>query len=71
MFSFARPGARPQPFAMHAHSHIDRRSLEMDRVVARRIQENPQLLAKVRETLRRWIATAGPAERTEILLRHK
>jgi hypothetical protein len=56
---------------MHAHSHIDRRSLEMDRVVARRSRENPQLLAKVRETLRRWIATASPAERTEILLRHK
>lgn len=52
---------------MHAHSHIDRRSLEMDRVVARRIQENPQLLAKVRETLRRWIATASPAVRPTLL----
>jgi len=67
MFSFARPGTRRQPFAMHAHSHIDRRSLEMDRVVARRIQENPQLLAKVRETLRRWIATASPAVRPTLL----
>ncbi len=52
---------------MNAHSHIDRRSLEMDRVVAKRIREKPELLAKVRETLRRWLDTSSPAVRPALL----
>jgi len=46
---------------MHCHEAIDRRSLEMDRIIARRLDEQPHLLEKARTTLNRWLDGADPS----------
>ncbi len=48
---------------MQCHEAIDRRSLEMDREIARLLGEHPEFVDKARSTLKRWLNTADPAVR--------
>jgi len=41
---------------MRTHDWIDRRSLAMDRLVAARVRERPDLVNRARATLDRWTA---------------
>ncbi|MGQ0445692.1 MAG: hypothetical protein ACT4O2_11355 [Beijerinckiaceae bacterium] len=41
------------------HSRVDERSLAMHRLVAKKVQADPDLLEKARENLRRWRKAEG------------
>jgi hypothetical protein len=43
----------------HAHSEIDRRSLEHDRATAAALRRHPELVEVARANLERWISQAG------------
>ena len=43
----------------HGHPHLDRRSLEMARIVVQRIDADPALHGIARENLERWRRHAG------------
>lgn len=49
------------------HDVIDRRSLAMAEVIARRISENPRLLDVARANLKRWLATCSPGSKPALL----
>jgi hypothetical protein len=42
---------------MNPHSAIDARSLDMDRLIARRLRENPAVLDKARSVLAKWMTS--------------
>jgi len=46
---------------MRSHEWIDRRSLALDRLIADKIEAQPDLLKRAVETLERWIAQRHPA----------
>ena len=48
---------------MNPHSAIDARSLEMDRLIARRLREDPAVLDKARSVLARWTASCDDSVR--------
>lgn len=52
---------------MPSHSTLDQRALEMDRLIAKRVQENPDLLTKARKNIARWLLTSSPAVRPVLL----
>lgn len=49
------------------HEEIDRRSLAMARVIARRLREKPELLSTARGNLVRWIASGSPGSRPALI----
>jgi len=59
------PAARfqQQTTPMNPHSAIDARSLEMDRLIARRLRENPAVLDKARSVLAKWMASGDASVR--------
>jgi hypothetical protein len=48
---------------MNPHSVIDARSLEMDRLIAQRLRENPAVLDKARSVLARWMSSCDASVR--------
>jgi hypothetical protein len=48
---------------MKSHRLIDERSLAFGRAIAARLAENPELTARARETLTRWLTTCSPGAR--------
>ncbi len=52
---------------MKTHQAIDRRSLALAQAVARRLGDDPALIAKARATIRRWLADASPRVRPVLL----
>lgn len=46
---------------MDSHREIDRRSLELHRLVARKIEREPALLQQARDNLQRWRGLVAPA----------
>ena len=48
---------------MNPHSAIDARSLEMDRLIARRLRENPAVLEKARGVLAKWMMSCDASVR--------
>ena len=49
--------------AMNPHSAIDARSLEMDRLIAQRLRENPAVLDKARGVLAKWMTSCDASVR--------
>jgi hypothetical protein len=49
------------------HSLIDQRSLELDRVVIRRLREDPALVDMAKGTLRRWLSNCSINVRPDLL----
>jgi hypothetical protein len=49
------------------HSSIDQRSLDLDRIVIRRLQENPSLVNTAQATLQRWLSTSSDNVRPDLL----
>jgi hypothetical protein len=47
------------------HSHIDARSLEMHRAIARKIRRAPELIKRGDQTLQRWLAQSQESERAQ------
>lgn len=45
------------------HAAADRRALEMDRIIAEKVRENPQLVCRARATLQRWMESASAKSR--------
>jgi len=48
---------------MNSHTAIDARSLEMDRLIANRLSENPAVLDKARGVLANWMASCDASVR--------
>lgn len=48
---------------MNPHSAIDARSLEMDRLIAERLREDPSVLAKGRQVLEKWLGSCDASVR--------
>jgi len=48
---------------MNPHSAIDARSLEMDRLIAQRLRENPAVLDKARSVLAKWMTSCDASVR--------
>jgi hypothetical protein len=48
---------------MNPHSAIDARSLEMDRLIARRLRENPAVLDQARKVLENWLGSCDASVR--------
>jgi hypothetical protein len=48
---------------MNPHSAIDARSLEMDRLIAKRLRENPAVLDKARDVLAKWMTSCDASVR--------
>jgi hypothetical protein len=48
---------------MNSHTAIDARSLEMDRLIAKRLRENPAVLDKARGVLANWLASCDASVR--------
>jgi hypothetical protein len=48
---------------MNPHSAIDARSLEMDRLFAQRLRENPAVLDKARSVLAKWMMSCDASVR--------
>jgi hypothetical protein len=44
------------------HERLDRRSLELHRRIARKIQESPELIEIARDNLERWSAASGRSQ---------
>lgn len=43
------------------HDVLDRRSLDLHRLIVQRVRERPELMAKVRANLRRWADIVAPS----------
>jgi len=43
-----------------SHEWIDRRSLALDKAIAQKLQQEPQLLQRAKDTLQRWIHQREP-----------
>lgn len=52
---------------MKTHQAIDQRSLALARAVARRLDDDPTLIAKARATIRKWLADASPRVRPVLI----
>lgn len=52
---------------MKDHRLIDERSLAFDRVVARKLRANPDLISKAQANLRRWLVTCSAGARPVLL----
>jgi len=53
---------------MSPHSLLDRRALEMDRIVARRLDENPDaVLGRARKNLERWLGRCDASVRPVLM----
>ncbi len=52
---------------MKDHRLIDERSLAFERLVARKLRENPALLNKARNNLQRWLSTCSPSVRPALI----
>jgi hypothetical protein len=52
---------------MKDHRLIDERSLAFDRVVARKLRANPDLINKAQTNLRRWLVTCSAGVRPVLL----
>ena len=48
---------------MNPHSAIDARSLDMDRLIAQRLRENPAVLDKARSVLAKWMTSCDASVR--------
>ena len=48
---------------MNPHSAIDARSLDMDRLIAQRLRENPAVLDKARGVLAKWMTSCDASVR--------
>ena len=48
------------PTIQHGHDIIDARSLALGRLVARRLQERPELIGVAQKNLARWFQTCAP-----------
>ena len=48
---------------MNSHATIDARSLEMDRLIAQRLRENPAILDKAKSVLHRWLQSCDASVR--------
>jgi hypothetical protein len=48
---------------MNSHADIEARSLEMDRMIAKRLRENPAVLDKARSVLANWMASCDASVR--------
>jgi len=48
---------------MNSHSAIDARSLEMDRLIAKRLRENPEILDRAKRVLHRWLQSCDESVR--------
>lgn len=49
-----------QQFQARSHEWIDRRSLALDRAIAQKLIQKPELLQRAKETLQRWIQQRRP-----------
>ncbi|MFM8457429.1 MAG: hypothetical protein ACKOB0_00565, partial [Chthoniobacterales bacterium] len=49
--------------AMNPHSAIDARSLDMDRLIAQRLRDNPAVLDKARSVLAKWMTSCDASVR--------
>jgi hypothetical protein len=47
---------------LQGHRRIDRRSLELHRAIAAKLQAHPELIEIARENLARWSASAGRSQ---------
>jgi hypothetical protein len=53
---------------MSLHSLLDRRALEMDRIVAQRLDENPEaVLGVARKNLERWLGLCDASVRSALM----
>jgi hypothetical protein len=48
---------------MNSHADIEARSLEMDRMIAKRLRENPAVLDKARSVLAKWMTSCDASVR--------
>ncbi|MEI6537775.1 MAG: hypothetical protein WCN98_20705 [Verrucomicrobiaceae bacterium] len=48
---------------MNPHQAIDARSLDMDRLIAQRLRENPAVLDKARSVLAKWMTSCDASVR--------
>jgi hypothetical protein len=62
----SNPGSpifRSQTTPMNPHQAIDARSLDMDRLIAQRLRENPAVLDKARSVLAKWMTSCDASVR--------
>ena len=62
----SNPGSpifRQQTTPMNPHQAIDARSLDMDRLIAQRLRENPAVLDKARSVLAKWMTSCDASVR--------
>ena len=57
------PIFRNSDYTMNPHSAIDARSLDMDRLIAQRLRENPAVLDKARSVLAKWMTSCDASVR--------
>jgi hypothetical protein len=57
------PIFRSSDKTMNPHSAIDARSLDMDRLIAQRLRENPAVLDKARSVLAKWMTSCDASVR--------